>query len=257
MVWIDWATTNPNPQLAIVNEITGAVILNTTESTGTAFFGPFAEDQGYSYSITDLTLSGCSVFKSVSSVSCTVTPIELVALTGEILGDVNQLAWVTGSEFENDYFTIERSVNGVDFETLAFVESQGDANARQDYQFVDQNPLKQSYYRLLETDLNGNTSIAYSVIYLERENESFEILLTYPSPARDNLNVKLQSLEEENVSVQIYNSLGQLISQEEHFVRSGINTLNVDVSRFVAGNYILNLISNQHGSQQISVIKRY
>ena len=71
------------------------------------------------------------------------------------------LNWTTASELNNDYFTIERSKDAVEFQPIKFVEGAGNSNSILNYEIIDVNPfLGTSYYRLKQTDFNGKYSFS-------------------------------------------------------------------------------------------------
>lgn len=66
------------------------------------------------------------------------------------------LNWATASEVNNDYFTIERSKDGQNFEALLTKRGAGNSTVRRDYEANDPNPFQgYSYYRLKQTDYDG------------------------------------------------------------------------------------------------------
>ena len=82
-----------------------------------------------------------------------VLSVSLISFTGENIDDRNVLNWVTVSEYNNNYFTIERSIDGVYFESIGTVKA---LNTGTMYEFEDvgfKNTV--NYYKLLQTDLNG------------------------------------------------------------------------------------------------------
>jgi len=96
----------------------------------------------------------------ISFVPCnTVLPIELIAFSANQFNcDTLDITWATASETNNDFFTIERSANGFDFEELAIIPSQNsNSKELQHYCYIDENPLNGfAYYRLKQTDFNGD-----------------------------------------------------------------------------------------------------
>jgi len=67
------------------------------------------------------------------------------------------LNWATGSEINNDYFTLERSRDAVDAEIIGFIDGAGNSSHTLHYQFIDHDPLPGiSYYRLKQTDYDGS-----------------------------------------------------------------------------------------------------
>jgi ice-binding like protein len=58
-----------------------------------------------------------------------VLPIELLSFSAGKVGEDVQLNWVTASEINNNYFTVERSVNGASFEEVVQVQGARNSNA--------------------------------------------------------------------------------------------------------------------------------
>ena len=64
------------------------------------------------------------------------------------------LNWSTASETNNDYFTIERSIDGINFRSVLTKRGAGNSTSRRNYEAIDDNPIEgQSYYRLKQTDV--------------------------------------------------------------------------------------------------------
>ena len=83
-------------------------------------------------------------------------PIELLSFTPEIKPDRVELNWTTGSEINNDYFTIERSRDLYGWGVMGFVEGAGNSSVPLSYSFSDMRPLDGlGYYRLKQTDFDG------------------------------------------------------------------------------------------------------
>jgi hypothetical protein len=83
-------------------------------------------------------------------------PIELISFTGTTQNNVNTLMWVTASERNNAYFTLERTLNGTDFEVIANINGAGNSQAMNEYMAID--PIYNesiNYYRLKQTDYDG------------------------------------------------------------------------------------------------------
>jgi hypothetical protein len=99
-----------------------------------------------------------------------VLPIDLVSFTGETYNDYNILKWITASEVNNDYFTIERSHNAIDFEKVDIVNGGGNSNIVLTYTLVDTKPYKTvTYYRLIQTDYDGKHETS-NIISVSRPN---------------------------------------------------------------------------------------
>ncbi len=91
------------------------------------------------------------------SAGCIVLPIELVAFEAIPLANKVLVHWETASETNNKLFTVERSSDAINFETVAFKDGKSNSTQLTKYDVYDENPAEgQNYYRLKQTDLNGN-----------------------------------------------------------------------------------------------------
>ena len=83
-------------------------------------------------------------------------PIELVSFTGNCNSKSVSLNWTTASEINNDYFTIERAQDAINFKELRKFDGAANNNQTINYSFIDTEPLTgTSYYRLKQTDFDG------------------------------------------------------------------------------------------------------
>lgn len=88
-------------------------------------------------------------------------PVEISLFEVERVKEKVSVKWRTESELNNDYFTIERSEDGENFKPLVTVEGAGTTNEAQSYSYTDEYPLENiSYYRLVQTDFNGKSSVS-------------------------------------------------------------------------------------------------
>jgi len=87
-------------------------------------------------------------------------PVELISFKGEILSTGNSLNWSTASEMNNDYFTLEKSSNGLDFHELTRVNGAGSTSSTMNYSHTDfDRAMRINYYRLSQTDYDGTFEI--------------------------------------------------------------------------------------------------
>jgi len=82
-------------------------------------------------------------------------PIELIQFKATKVGAYVQLDWSTATEINNDYFTVERSVDGENFEVILTEKGAGNSSTQKDYRRYDEQPrVGYNYYRLSQTDFN-------------------------------------------------------------------------------------------------------
>lgn len=107
-------------------------------------------------------------------------PIELVSFDAALNNDRVDLSWITSAEINNDFFTLERSADGKQYQPIGQVSGAGNHSGNLRYSFSDYAPLTgQSYYRLKQTDFDGQFS--YSKI--RTVNRESHTLTLYPNPA--------------------------------------------------------------------------
>lgn len=115
-------------------------------------------------------------------------PVELIRFSAEPFEDHVQVNWTTASELNNDYFMVQRSANGIEFENLGKIEGAGSKSSATTYQFIDENPLPDvSYYRLRQTDFDGKTTFS-NVVSVNFSASEFSL---YPNPVTYGIDVTL------------------------------------------------------------------
>ncbi len=90
----------------------------------------------------------------------TPLPVTLASFTGSVKGDLVQLAWVTASEEQNDYFTVQRSTAGSAYKTIGKVDGNGTTSQMHRYVYTDRpGPVARACYRILQTDYDGTVKL--------------------------------------------------------------------------------------------------
>lgn len=123
------------------------------------------EEFGFEMCPNGYSLSGLTGFSTFtingSSGSNTTLPIELLFFNATLSNEHVDLNWSTASELNNDYFTIERSNDGVNWEKINETNGAGTTTQRTNYSAIDERPLQGiSYYRLKQTDFDGKYSFS-------------------------------------------------------------------------------------------------
>lgn len=117
--------------------------------------------------------------------SYSMLPVELLSFDAKESDGGALLRWTTASERGNDYFVVERSAQGFEFEELLRVQGDGDSQSMQEYEAVDEAPLPGiSYYRLRQVDEDGTSSLSsvVALTWVERRN-----LILSPNPMESGL----------------------------------------------------------------------
>ncbi len=187
----------------------------------------------------------------VQTDACYLLPLELLSFSGYNAGEVNHLLWTTASEFNTDYFVLERSPDGFTYNAIGTIDAAGFSTELLNYTFIDDAPLYgHNYYRLKMIDLDG--SYVYSnvvLIHITRSQSS--ALIVYPNPVTDQLYISASDVDESNISFSLTNAIGQLVSISVQPVDPQNRLYSLDVSHLPAGTYLLRVI-NARGEMLVS-----
>ncbi|WP_070137184.1 T9SS type A sorting domain-containing protein [Crocinitomix algicola] len=170
-------------------------------------------------------------------------PIELISFKATPENNWINLEWITGSELNNDFFTIEHSTDGINWEKIEEIKGAGNSNKRISYSTYDYNSVYgTNYYRLKQTDYDGK--FEYSDIQAVNLNSSNGSFMVYPNPA--NSIITLSS--EDNINhIEVYSALGELVMIQDF---NGYSSQNrIDISSLENGLYI---IKTNIGSQKFT-----
>lgn len=180
-------------------------------------------------------------------------PIELISFEAVPGDDDVNLNWLTATEINNDYFTLERSADGFEFYEIGTVDGAGNSQITLVYGFSDLDPLPGiSYYRLKQTDYDG--AFTYSEKKRVNFNPEATDVLVYPQPASGGyLNIELSSDSESSSNIKLLDVQGRLILRTDFYGRKG-QVLRLETGDIPGGTYLLMITSdNQMISKKIMI----
>ena len=181
----------------------------------------------------------------VYSCPCAYTPlpIELLSFTGECDNENILLKWSTASEINNDYFSIERrGADGINWQIITTIKGAGNSFALQNYSYAySESYLEVPYYRLKQTDVNGNFKYS-TIITVENCLENRAELVVYPNPAivGQAININLIASDKQEILVAVTDVLGQEYYSKIIVVEKGSTIIAIDPYKNIsAGIYII------------------
>ena len=142
-----------------------------------------------------------------------VLPIELVYFTADEIGGGVRFAWETASELNNDYFTIEFSIDAIEFTELTTIEGAGTSTEPHFYRYSDFSSHSGIvYYRLKQTDFDGKYTYSkiVSVAFIDNQITDSYSYYIYPNPATDRISIGGGRYE----SISFISANGSVIRQE-------------------------------------------
>lgn len=175
-------------------------------------------------------------------------PVELVRFDLEKKSEGILATWATASELNNNYFTVQRSINGLSFTDIAKVPAAGkNDQTLQRYSYLDTEPLPgKSYYRLKQTDHDGTYEFS-DVRMIEWDGSSLPFSV-YPNPVLNGeFIVDFRSPLESNASVIIYDLMSRVLFSGHLTPGIQKHTINFNPP---SGVYIIKVISTNKTLQQ-------
>lgn len=164
--------------------------------------------------------------------SCTypiTAPIKLILFIAERTGENEaRLQWTTSSEIDFDYYSVEKSEDGLNFSEIGKIAGKGGANTLTSYEFQDSHYNRSCYYRLKSIDLDGKYEYSGILSIQRTDNDQCWIVST-----EEELIVKASASESANWNIVGYTLLGQEIFNQNVLLSKGENNVplkNIDKS---------------------------
>ncbi|MBL7892552.1 MAG: T9SS type A sorting domain-containing protein [Bacteroidia bacterium] len=185
-------------------------------------------------------------------------PIQLIYFDAVEDNRKVNVKWITASEINNDYFTVERSFDGVDFEVLTTVDGAGNSSQQRNYSTFDHYPLKGvSYYRLKQTDFDGKYT--YSNIVSVEFNANGTFFTVYPNPTElgEKPHIRFNVSEAKDILVVVNDVNGKEVFSKVTIVEKGDDqVVAIDPSNTLpAGVYIISASSDNSIYRQKLIIR--
>jgi hypothetical protein len=224
----------------------GAINMSSlTEMKGTLISNNGAVSLGYGGKLEGRMLTSAgeasvnSAFINLPICSPIILPINLLFFKGYCNNQKNVLEWMTDSEVNNSYFTIEKSTDGQSWYIVGTVDGAGNSLATIHYSLIDTTHNETTtYYRLKQTDINGNYQYK-DIISVKKCSLNNSLFTIYPNPNKGQFEILLKDGNEEIKSIDVFNSLGVK-------VYGSINVhLIVDLSNNDQGLYFVRIQQNK------------
>jgi len=150
----------------------------------------------------------------------------------------NFLSWVTSSEIKSKAFYVEKSINGVDFESVADIEAAGFSNKEITYRYMDiQVTDKTVYYRLRQEDTDGTESITQMVRVEKKLSNNFMIADFSDIAVQDNFYVSINAFNAGEMEYTLKSYKGDVIFNSTRNLDEGLNEFEINLRDEKAGKY--------------------
>jgi hypothetical protein len=165
------------------------------------------------------------------------SPLQLTSFTAECTSGAALIDWSTSVQTNVDYFTLDRTNDGVTYETVATIKGAGSSDGSLNYSVTDSNLLSGTYYyRLSETGLDGTTT-RFNMIAFEPCSVDNSITACFE---REHINIQVQSNSANTYSIMIVNMQGVPLVNQSAAIARGINNISLSPA-LTDGLYVINV----------------
>ncbi|MFN5794738.1 MAG: T9SS type A sorting domain-containing protein, partial [Bacteroidota bacterium] len=202
------------------------------------------------YSFSDITGNGGG----------TPLPVSLINFNAKKNDFTTVLSWSTLSETNNDFFTIERTLDGVNFTEIDKLKGAGNHNGILNYSSLDTNPANgKNYYRLKQTDFDGKFEYSKLVMVEFEGIISEKSISVYPNPNNgNNINVSISGVQNKSlIALRLSNSKGAEVYNSNLTAATGFANVQLQTSDLANGIYYLQIIiDGEINNQKIIITNR-
>jgi len=228
------------PQIGTGNFIayngTGSNVTITNLAAAVNYHYAIVEYNGW-YTSSNYQNTGIATFNS------TTLPVDLISFDAEKTDAGIFITWVTGSEIDNDFFTVEKSINNQRWDILRTIKGKGTTVSKTNYQLIDEQEITQAtYYRLKQTDFDGKYTYSKTVSIKPTTPDLYGITI-FPNPFKQEFRISFQADLTGTIKYTISNLIGD-INVETHMDLQGGTNKQMDVlnlGNIPVGIYILQL----------------
>jgi autotransporter-associated beta strand protein len=171
-------------------------------------------------------------------------PISLIDFNAQPVLEQVAVTWTTASEINNDYFTIERSIDGINFRPLTEVDGAGNSNTILNYKLMDSEPFDGvSYYRLKQTDFDGKFEYSEVKAVNFQKPTAGQNWSVYPNPSNLNgINLSTGVVNSELIDLKLTDVTGKLVYSEQIGVNNKGDNKFISFENVNTGIYYLTII---------------
>jgi len=163
-------------------------------------------------------------------------PVTFILFNSACIGGGVKLTWTTAQEINVKNYNVEKSTDGTNWQIIAGVTAAGNSNTERSYTFADYKSFANTFYRIVENDLNGRQTISAIIKSSCVNTETFAI---HPNPVQQMLFVSISVLDIMPVQLRLYDAKGAIVKQLQTNLLKGNNELQLNMTGLTKGVYVL------------------
>lgn len=254
MKWVVYQSSTSHAVIASTVQATLYAKMTPSTAQGVHNLGYFVSDAGLDFS--NATWYSASLNNAITVSG--VLPVELTSFSAAGTKDGVQLKWATATETNNRGFEVQRSNNGKGFNTIGFVNGNGTTSQKMNYTFVDRNAQSgKQIYRLKQMDFSGAFEYSKTVEVDLSAPKEYSLLKNYPNPFNPTTTLSFALPVESEVTLSVYNSVGQLIKiLAQGKYSAGTQNVVFDATELPSGTYFYNITAKgSNGTEFVQTAK--
>lgn len=176
------------------------------------------------------------------AVNISTLPVQLLSYRGSCSGDETHIYWSTASETNNDYFSLERSFDGRNFELLQKISGAANSTDVHAYRFIDETVFDRVvYYSLSQTDFDGKTTVI-GVINVNCGN-AFDLNASILNHSIEGyMNIRFNSIEGESYAINLMDATGKQVYSTVVSASGETSEHQIPVTGLSAGIYTISIV---------------
>lgn len=177
----------------------------------------------------------------VLSAKLSPLPVELVNFDAKCVNNSILLEWCTSSEKNNSYFTIEQSVDGINYTPIGNVFAVSNSNEKKCYQFTAQSLADLNYFKLAQTDQSGVKTTSKIITAVSCDNLNSGIAIA--NDGTKEVGIILNSSTDQILELQVHNTLGQLVETHSINAVKGFNNIRTNLDHVSNAIYYVSVFN--------------
>lgn len=217
-------------------------------NTGTNKWGDFIPTSAYAANtspgvsrVNNVLIGGIDFFRAWTLTNRSQPlPVELTSFKGICENNNVKLIWSTATETNSAFFTVEKSHDLTTWEAVGTVNAAGNSISQQDYALVDELSDGLAYYRLTQTDNNGDVRVHDMISASCDGTNGTEIVTTWDDGT--NVNVMVSSTIDVVHDVILMDMQGKtMASKPKQTMVNGMTTISFSKENLSTGIYVFKL----------------
>jgi hypothetical protein len=181
-------------------------------------------------------------------------PVRFISFTLSCENNKVSMDWKTAQEQNADHYEVERSADGIRWTEIGKISAAGNSSNENNYQFVDNNPSTNTYYRIAEYDIDGKFQYTNMLRSLCNAAGLFS---AWPNPVHEKLSISFVAISQSQVLLKLFDNKGTLVKNQHANVLKGSNQLFLEMSSLANGAYYLSIeFNNGQVNKTLQVMKQ-